>query len=145
MTQIGTVIKTEGGVAIVRVARASACEGCHKKAEGCSACSLLGGDKQHTARVGNPVGARPGDRVEIEASDGRVIAYAALVFLFPLALAVLGYFLGTVCFSASPLASGLFAAGGFLLAFLVVFCVSLAVSRKAPVASIIHVITNRNE
>ncbi len=145
MTQIGIVTKTEGDRAVVSVARASACEGCHRHAEGCTACSLLGGDNRHTAEVANPIGAKIGDRVEIEAPEGRVLAYAALVFLFPIALAILGYMIGCALFSGAPLQSALFAAGGFVLAFFVVFCVSLFAAKKTPLACIVNVINNRED
>lgn len=145
MTQIGIVTKTEGERAIVSVARASACEGCHRHAEGCTACSLLGGDNRHTAEVANPVGAKVGDRVQIEAPEGRVLGYAALVFLFPIALALVGYMIGSAIFSGAPLQSALFAAGGFVLAFLVVFCVSLVAAKKTPLARIVNVINNRED
>lgn len=145
MTQTGIVIKTEGDRATVSVARASACEGCHRHAEGCTACSLLGGDRRHTAEVANPIAAPVGARVEIEALEGRVLGYAALVFLFPLFLALVGYMIGSALFGGATLQSALFAAGGFVLAFLVVFCVSQYVAKKTPMARIVKVINNRED
>ena len=144
MKQIGTVLKTENGTATVSVIRASACEGCHQHAEGCAACSLLGGDNRHTAKAANPIGAAAGDRVELEADDRRILAYAALVFLFPLVAALAAYLIGSAFLEqAIPLA--LCAAGGFLFAFAVVFLVSVLLSGKAPSVTIVNVIKHREE
>ena len=145
MEQIGIVMKTNGDRATVSVARASACEGCHRHAEGCTACSLLGGDNRHTATVANPIGAKEGDLVEIYAPEGRVLFYAALVFLFPILLAAAAYLLASAFLGDNLLAVGLLTAGGFLLAFLIVFIVSAAVSKKAPIAGIVKVINNKRD
>jgi positive regulator of sigma E activity len=144
MKQIGTVTKTENGIATVSVVRASACEGCHRHAEGCTACSLLGGDNRHTATAANPIGAAVGDCVELEADDRRILAYAALVFLFPLAAALAAYLVGLSLWGEGA-AAALSAAGGFLLAFAVIFFVSLAFAKKAPTVTIVRVIKIREE
>ena len=78
LEQEGIVVGTEGEIAYVSFMRASACEGCHRHAEGCAACSLLGGDRRHTARACNPISAQVGDRVRVTMGEGRVLAYAAL-------------------------------------------------------------------
>lgn len=144
MKQIGTVLQTENGIATVAVVRASACEGCHQHAEGCAACSLLGGDNRHTAKAANPIGAAAGECVELEADDRRILAYAALVFLFPLAAALAAYLVGSAFFT-EVLSLALCAAGGFLLAFAVVFAVSVLLSKKAPSVTIVNVIKHREE
>lgn len=144
MKQIGTVVKTENGIATVSVVRASACEGCHRHAEGCTACSLLGGDNRHTATAANPIGAAVGDCVELEADDRRILAYAALVFLFPLAAALAAYLVGRA-FLGEGMPAALCAAGGFLFAFALVFFVSLGMSNKMPSVTIVNVIKNRDE
>lgn len=143
LEQVGLVVDTEGDIATVSFMRASACEGCHRHAEGCSACSLLGGDRRHTTRVKNPIGARPGDRVRVAAPEGRLVAYAALVFLFPILLALLAYLIGAAVWGGSSMPAGLLAAGGFLLAILVIILVSARVAKKPPEAEIIALINNR--
>ena len=95
MTEKATVVEIKDkSRAIVEVQRSSACEGCHKKAENgeCSVCSLLGGDKAFRAEVLNPVGARIGDVVTVESSGGRMLFYAALIFIFPILLSLAAYF-----------------------------------------------------
>lgn len=144
MKQIGTVTKTRDAIATVSVVRASACEGCHQHAEGCAACSLLGGDNRHTATAANPIGAAVGDCVELEADDRRILAYAALVFLFPLAAALAAYLVGRAFFGEG-MAAALCAAGGFFFAFAVVFFLSILMSKRAPSVTIVNVIKNRDE
>ena len=86
------VIATDHEFAIVEAERTSACEGCHKAADGgCSVCTLMGGDRRISARAINRVGACVGDTVSIESRTGRVIGYAVLVFLLPLLMALVGY------------------------------------------------------
>ncbi len=143
LEQVGTVVDTDGVVATVSFMRASACEGCHRHAEGCSACSLLGGDRRHLARVRNPIGAPAGARVRVASSERRMLAYAALVFLFPLLLALAFYLVGAAVWGAGSLPAGLLAAAGFLLAFLVTMSISAFLSRRLPEAEIIALINNR--
>ena len=68
MESIGRVIETSGEIATVEVRRASACEGCHKNAEGgCAVCGLLGGEKIRTmkTKAGNGIGAKIGEDVTV--------------------------------------------------------------------------------
>lgn len=86
----------EDGVAMVSVERRAACDGCHKTADGqsCSICTLLGGNRESRAKARNTVGAAVGDVVEIRTGTRRVLGYAALVFLLPVVLAIVGYLIG---------------------------------------------------
>ena len=74
------VISTDGIFALVESERLSACDGCHKHAEGCSVCSLMGSNKKITSRAKNNIGASVGDEVEIETETKTVLFYAVLVF-----------------------------------------------------------------
>ena len=97
MKTLATVIETpEEGIAVIKVERQSACEGCHRATEegGCSVCTLLGGKNAAHARARNTVGAAVGDRVELESRTGRILSYAALVFLLPVIALIAGYLLG---------------------------------------------------
>ena len=83
-----TVIATDGKYAIVECERTSACDGCHKAENGgCTVCSMMGADRKISTKAFNPMGAVVGDRVVIESNTGRILLYAALVFLLPLILA----------------------------------------------------------
>ena len=90
------VCALDGEFALVEIHRRSACDGCHKQQDGhgCAMCALMGENTTMQARAYNPVGAKPGDRVLLATSSARVLGHAALVFLLPLGLALLFYFLG---------------------------------------------------
>ena len=88
MTQIATVMAVPApGVAVVSVARQTACG---HDCENCPGCGVQGTSVTVRARTELPV--EPGDRVEL-ASDSRVLPIAALVYLVPVALFLAGYFL----------------------------------------------------
>ncbi len=125
MQQIGTVLETENGIATVEVMRMSACEGCHKSAEGCAACAVVGGKKKHTLYAKNSVDAKKGDKVELSAPTGRVLFYAFAVFVLPIISALAFYFVSAIFFE-----------GGypFLFAFFgiaIVFVILALLNRKA--------------
>lgn len=126
MQQIGIVREVFDRHAVVEVSRKSACENCHANIDGgCSSCISLS-EKAAVSKAENSIGAKTGDRVVIETESSTVLLYAAAVFLFPLLLGVIGYFIGTKFpLSAAPYLGAL---GGFSLAFLIVF---LTLNRSA--------------
>ena len=81
----------EDGSARVLHIRESACSGdCHK-------CSGCGAAKEGIVlTVANPIGAKTGDIVTIEAATGPVLRGAAVLYMIPLVLFFLGYALGAV-------------------------------------------------
>ena len=87
------VIAVDGKYATVETTRVSACDGCHKQAEGgCSVCSLMGASKKTlTTRAINTVGAQAGDKVVVESSSSRMLWYAALVFLLPVVVTIVAW------------------------------------------------------
>ena len=90
MQQLVKVISCspDGNARVVYV-RQSACSGdCHK----CSGCGAVEQAVHFTAR--NPIGARPGDLVTVEAETGPVLKAAAMLYLLPLALLIAGYLMG---------------------------------------------------
>lgn len=94
------------GTARLLVQRESACSGdCHK----CSGCGSVGQTLCLTAK--NPIGAQKGDIVIIESESGVVLKAAALIYLLPLALFLIGY-LAAMRLGAWAVAVGL---GGFVL------------------------------
>ena len=69
--------------------RQSACSGdCHK----CSGCGAVEQTMIFTAR--NPIGAKPGDMVTVEAATGPVLKAAAVLYMLPLVLFIAGYLVG---------------------------------------------------
>ncbi len=69
--------------------RESACSGdCHK-------CSGCGAAKQALVfTAGNPIGAKPGDRVVVESDTAAVLKGAVVLYLLPIVTALTGYILG---------------------------------------------------
>jgi positive regulator of sigma E activity len=89
MTQTATVIKIHGpGLCEVRVRRSTACGG------NCETCVSLCETPDTDILAINTEGAAPGDRVLIEGS--RTLALAALVYLVPILLFFLGWFIHPV-------------------------------------------------
>ena len=77
------------GTAQVACLRQSACSGdCHK----CSGCGAVEQTMIFTAR--NPIGARPGDTVTVESATGSVLKAAAVLYMLPLVLFIVGYLVG---------------------------------------------------
>ena len=125
MKQIGTVIETKNDIALVEVIRMSACEGCHKSAEGCAVCSVVGGKKTHTLYAKNKVNAKTGDRVELSASSGKMLFYAFSVFVLPVISAIALYLLSSLAFD------GFYPYVFALLGVVAVFAVLAFMNRKA--------------
>ena len=100
----------DNGTAQVMVVRESACSGdCHK----CSGCGAVKETLLFDAV--NAIGAAPGELVIIKSESGPVLAGAAMLYMVPLALFFLGYFLGDLI-GLGGLAGCLGAVLGFLLA-----------------------------
>ena len=77
------------GTAQVACLRQSACSGdCHK----CSGCGAVEQTMIFTAR--NPIGAKPGDMVNVESATGPVLKAAAVLYMLPLVLFISGYLVG---------------------------------------------------
>ncbi len=122
MKRSAEVLEIKGNNALISVRRSSMCEGCEKQdgcGSSCSAGELLGANKTMTAWASNDAGAVVGDRVEVETKTDTVLRYAALVFLFPIALALVFYLAGKA-FGAEETAAMLLSAVGFVLSFLVI-------------------------
>ena len=77
------------GTAQVMVLRQSACSGdCHK----CAGCGAAEQTMIFTAQ--NPKGAKPGDLVTVESASGPVLKAAAVLYMLPLVLFIVGYLAG---------------------------------------------------
>ena len=76
MTGEGKVISAQGGIAVVRISKASACS--HDCSE-CAGCS----NPEYNMTVKNPLGAVAGDRVVIEADSSGVLLMAFVLYIIP--------------------------------------------------------------
>jgi sigma-E factor negative regulatory protein RseC len=91
----------DGTAQVIRI-RESACSGdCHK----CSGCGAAKETIVFTAE--NPVNAQPGDLVYVKTQSAPVLMGAAVVYLLPLLLFFLGYFLLDAMWSLGALGGGL--------------------------------------
>ena len=77
-----TVISNEGALTRVNVARNAMCDGCHQ--EGACNISLMEPGKDTEALVRNPLGAKPGDRVEISMDERVLLRGGAVLYMLPL-------------------------------------------------------------
>ena len=89
MTQIATVEEIlSGGYALISVPRKSACG---HDCEECAGCGMTGAAIM--AKAKNKAGAQPGQKVIVESSTKKLLGVVALVYLLPVVLFLLGYFL----------------------------------------------------
>ena len=123
MEQLVRVKETyDDGTALVFRIRESACSGdCHK----CSGCGAAKETVIFTAD--NPIGARPGDLVKVESSTAPVLKAAMVLYVLPLILFFLGYWLGTLPGNFGAFGGGL----GFVLGVTIVIAYDRLVVNKA--------------
>lgn len=95
MKQTAQVIRPlRPGYVEVKIRRASACASAHNCGS-CDHCSFMENAPEILVEAENICGARPGDTVTVESATGKVLGAAAVLYLVPLALFFLGYFLGS--------------------------------------------------
>jgi positive regulator of sigma E activity len=138
------VVELNGTRATVEIERASACEGCHKQAEGgsCSVCTLMGGENQrHRAVAENSLGARVGDTVYVESPTAKVLGYAFLVFVLPVLLAMIGYGIAAIVSEKDPIRL-LGALIGFAGAFVGLRIYSATIAKKRVDVVITEILTS---
>lgn len=107
---IGIVIKRESHrFAQVVTDRKGACGGCPSTPGGCRTC--LASAKMES-RVVNPVGAGPGDLVQVHLASSGLFMGAAILYLLPILGLLLGAFLGNWASGVDGLSGSLGAIGG---------------------------------
>lgn len=111
----------DNGTADVFVIRESACSGdCHK----CSGCGAA--KESVVVNAANRIGARRGDLVKMVSDTAPVMKAAVVLYVIPLVLFFLGYYLGTLPGNFGALGGGL----GFALGVAVVLVYDRAVGKK---------------
>ena len=100
MEQLVRVKETfDDGTATVIHVRESACSGdCHK----CSGCGAA--KETILLKAENPIGATRGDLVKLESATGPVLKAAAVMYMVPMVLFFVGYFIGDAIFGRGALA-----------------------------------------
>ena len=143
MREIGHVVEVTGQYVLVEVRRKSACEGCHKGAEGCDACSLFIADAKHRVSASNQAGAKVGDRVLLEAESGRILSYAFLVFIVPLVIACLFYAIADLAFHPkNELWSIGAAAIGLVLTYIIIGRITSHFEKKKRTVTVTRIFTD---
>ena len=111
----------EDGTADVLLVRESACSGdCHK----CSGCGAA--KETMIVRAVNAIHAGRGDLVKVESATGPVMKAAVVLYVIPLVLFFLGYYLGTLPGNFGTLGGCL----GFALGVAIVIWYDRAMSKK---------------
>ena len=125
MEQLVRVRKVHNdGTATVIHLRESACSGdCHK----CSGCGAAKEAVVFTAD--NPIGAKRGELVKVESSTAPVLKAAVVLYVLPLVLFFLGYWLGTLPGAFGALGGVL----GFVLGVVIVVAYDRLVVNKANI------------
>ena len=114
-------LSTDGTAEVIRI-RESACSGdCHK----CSGCGAARETIVFTAE--NPINAQPGNLVYVNTQSAPVLMGAAVVYLLPLLLFFLGYYLGDRMGGLGTLVSCL----GFVLGIVLVVVYDRKVVNKS--------------
>lgn len=103
------------GMAEVTVKRASACG---KNCSSCEGCAL---QSEFKVLAHNPIGAKPGAKVSIQSSSGKVFGAVFLVYLLPIFSLVLAYILAAKLGFGEGACIGF----GFLGLFIAVACMLL--------------------
>ena len=88
----------DDGTATVIHIRESACSGdCHK----CSGCGAA--KEAIVLEAANPIGAKPGDLVHVEAASGPVLKAALVMYMLPMVLFFAGYAVGAALWQQGAL------------------------------------------
>ena len=126
MIEKGTVEAAAGGKARIKTDRTSACGECGHK----GACHSLGGTSEMIVVVDNPVGARPGDFVEIRFETKSFLVGSFLLYFVP----IVGFLIGVVFGQSMGPSLGIGPDGGAILGGLILLAAfglgSWAVGRR---------------
>lgn len=136
MQQSGIVVSKEGDFCTVEVMRTSACVGCSKQ-EGCISCK-----KKITSRAYNPEGnADIGDVVTLESRSSQILFFAVIVFVLPIVLALVTFFVVEKIASSSGV--GLIAGACiFILSYVTIY---LTLEKKPDVAKSVVIVEVRKK
>jgi sigma-E factor negative regulatory protein RseC len=95
--RIGIVVENEsGGFARIVTNRSSACSGCHTGSAGCGSCLA---NSKLVSLVADPVGAKPGDMVQVELNSKDLLKGAAVLYLLPVITLLAGALSGPAVIS----------------------------------------------
>ena len=116
-----------GGKVILSVKRECACSG----KDNCNAKCFTLQSETIEVMTDNTIGAKPGDFVEVEGKTSAILLYAAVVFILPVFMGLLLYFIAQV-FTKNIILPYIVSGTGFILSvvFLYYFLNNIAKSRN---------------
>lgn len=131
MITVAKVVEVNPEYTVVETTRKSACNGCHKNADGssCNICTIMGSDRTAQSKAVNKIGAKVGDKVEISSNTGRILYYALLVFIAPVVCGLAAYFIAQY-YNASNTVVYVSVILAFILPFIPVAIYSSVVVKK---------------
>lgn len=88
------IIQLDGAEAIVEARQGGGCGQCDSE-KGCGKASQLFSSQPRRFRVRNEINARVGEEVQVFVADGVLLRSAAIIYMLPLALLLLGGSLGS--------------------------------------------------
>lgn len=138
MINTATVISLSGERATVAVDRVSDCSGCETCPNSTGCPNSTDNKRAVMSEALNPVGAQPGDRVEIFTPDSRVASLLFAVFIAPIAIPVAAYVVFERLFN--PTAGYIAMAAFFIAVLCAVFALDRLVLRGKTTAKIVRVI-----
>lgn len=143
MRQRAVVLEKNGREAVIEVSRATMCDGCEKNGgcEGhCEITGLVAGNGKMRTRALDPLGVCVGDTVEVETAGGRVLGYAALVFVLPLIMCAVAGAIANAVWGTS-LSAVIGAIAGFALTFAAIVAFDKIKRKKEPDIVIVNIIS----
>jgi len=82
----GIVERIDGDTAVIVTVRKAECEGCVSR----GACEMMGQGKEVRAKVLNPVGAKPGQRVKVVVPERILLKSTFMIYFIPTLLLMAG-------------------------------------------------------
>ena len=121
MVQQGRVLSVDGEVATVEIIRESACSSCHNK-DSCGAGVIAGCSKRERVEVlaRNKALAEVGQTVRLTSDSGKTIGIAFCVFVLPILIAFICYYLG-LTFTTNEKTAIIISAVVFFVSFFTLF------------------------
>ncbi|MBN2410259.1 SoxR reducing system RseC family protein [candidate division KSB1 bacterium] len=134
MIECGVIVSTKDGFATIQMQKGDNCKDCN-------ICDSFGGGFRSIEAV-NHIGAKIGDRVEVEIKSYNLLKYSFLVFIFPILMLIGGYFAGISLFNNGETNEGYGILGAFiglLLSFILIKTIDKLVGgNKKTYAQIVH-------
>ena len=110
MQETGTIISTDGNKAVIQLDRGDKCDGCN-------VCHAFGENKMQL-EASNNINAKVGDWVHVVVEPKQVVKSSLLIFMFPLLMMLIGYFVAVRFIPPFTEGIGIVGAfGGLALAF----------------------------